>query len=115
MRITKRAVARWTIAAVAGAVVATLAAYAESYYSLLNVLAMTILKPSPQFVFDWSSRLLLQVILLMPFALLGCLVAISVYRRILRLKDDGECRCRKCGYILKGISKPECSECGEVI
>ncbi len=28
---------------------------------------------------------------------------------------DRETRCRKCGYILKGISEPRCSECGERI
>ncbi len=28
---------------------------------------------------------------------------------------DGETRCRKCGYILKGIREPICSECGERI
>ncbi|UCG12348.1 MAG: hypothetical protein JSU72_17920 [Deltaproteobacteria bacterium] len=28
---------------------------------------------------------------------------------------DGETRCRKCGYILKGIPEPRCSECGERI
>ena len=28
---------------------------------------------------------------------------------------DGETRCRKCGYILRGISEPRCSECGEKI
>jgi hypothetical protein len=28
---------------------------------------------------------------------------------------DPETRCRKCGYILRGISEPRCSECGEVI
>ena len=28
---------------------------------------------------------------------------------------DGETRCRKCGYILRGISEPRCSECGERI
>ena len=27
----------------------------------------------------------------------------------------GETVCRKCGYILKGITKPRCSECGERI
>ncbi len=26
-----------------------------------------------------------------------------------------ETRCRKCGYILRGISEPRCSECGERI
>jgi hypothetical protein len=28
---------------------------------------------------------------------------------------ERETRCRKCGYILRGISEPKCSECGEVI
>lgn len=29
--------------------------------------------------------------------------------------DDGETRCRTCGYILRGISEPRCPECGERI
>ena len=29
--------------------------------------------------------------------------------------DDGETRCRDCGYILRGISEPRCPECGERI
>ena len=28
---------------------------------------------------------------------------------------DTETRCRKCGYILRGISEPRCPECGERI
>ena len=32
-----------------------------------------------------------------------------------RAQSDGETRCRKCGYILKGITEPRCSECGERI
>ncbi len=45
----------------------------------------------------------------------GCVVTVLVYSFILTPRDDGETRCRRCGYILKGLSKPECSECGEVI
>lgn len=29
--------------------------------------------------------------------------------------DGSETRCRKCGYILRGIPEPRCSECGERI
>jgi hypothetical protein len=29
--------------------------------------------------------------------------------------NDRETHCRKCGYILRGISEPRCSECGERI
>ncbi len=28
---------------------------------------------------------------------------------------DPETRCRKCGYILRGITEPRCPECGERI
>ena len=28
---------------------------------------------------------------------------------------DGHTRCGKCGYILKGLTEPRCSECGEQI
>jgi len=32
-----------------------------------------------------------------------------------RSVSDRETRCRKCGYILRGITEPRCSECGERI
>ena len=37
-------------------------------------------------------------------------------RRYYRARSqDGETRCRKCGYILRGITEPRCPECGERI
>ena len=39
----------------------------------------------------------------------------SVISLFITKNHDSECRCRKCGYILKGIKKPECPECGEPI
>jgi hypothetical protein len=30
-------------------------------------------------------------------------------------RQDDETRCRKCAYILRGISEPRCPECGERI
>lgn len=30
-------------------------------------------------------------------------------------RGDGETRCRKCKYILRGLSEPRCPECGEPI
>jgi len=32
-----------------------------------------------------------------------------------RLNLERETHCRKCGYILRGISEPRCPECGERI
>ncbi len=46
----------------------------------------------------------------------GPIVA-TVLAHLLTPKErlDGETRCRKCGYILKGLTEPRCSECGERI
>ena len=54
------------------------------------------------------------------FGLPTALVAISVYGLMTRCLGahesfDGETHCRKCGYILRGITEPRCSECGERI
>ena len=57
------------------------------------------------------------------FALFGLIMVFAsptlaaVLAHLLTPKDrlDGETRCRKCGYILKGLTEPRCSECGERI
>lgn len=51
----------------------------------------------------------------LPITLIAALAAVIVYRLPPRARIDPECRCRRCGYIFKGLSKPECPECGEVI
>ena len=35
--------------------------------------------------------------------------------KVNELTGNGETRCRKCRYILKGITEPRCPECGERI
>jgi len=51
---------------------------------------------------------------------LPCLVSVAIYGVLTSFcppKGDfeRETRCRKCGYILRGITEPRCSECGERI
>jgi len=45
--------------------------------------------------------------------------AVGIYglltRRYYESRPTGETRCRRCGYILRGISEPRCPECGERI
>jgi len=48
------------------------------------------------------------------FSLVG-VVVYGALTRWLRVAQDNETRCRKCGYILRGITEPRCSECGERI
>ena len=45
-----------------------------------------------------------------------CLATDAVLRRVNWSRPiDPETRCRKCGYILRGITEPRCPECGEHI
>ena len=51
-------------------------------------------------------------------SLLPLVVAVGVYAHLTKRYGPrlyGETRCRKCGDILRGISEPRCSECGERI
>ena len=62
----------------------------------------------------------LHVPLQLVFLFLVCVISIAVYglltRRYYDLKaQDTETRCRRCGYILRGITRPRCPECGERI
>ena len=54
---------------------------------------------------------------LLKFSLYGVPIAVYLYltRRFGPKTPDAETRCRKCGYILRGISEPRCPECGEKI
>ena len=51
------------------------------------------------------------------FPLVLCLAIYGVLTRTLgpRVLSDGHIRCRKCHYILRGITEPRCPECGEGI
>ena len=42
---------------------------------------------------------------------------LAIHAAVSRRDGDSpqETRCRKCGYILRGIPEPRCSECGERI
>ena len=46
-------------------------------------------------------------------------IAVVTYHQLVmrvgRGLADGETHCRKCNYILRGISEPRCPECGERI
>ena len=48
-------------------------------------------------------------------ALTFCACLGWVMLTITAARGDSETRCRKCGYILKGLSEPRCPECGTPI
>ena len=63
-----------------------------------------------------AGRYTLSVALLFAFfGFLGGPMIATVLAHLLtpREKKDGHTRCGKCGYILKGLTEPRCSECGE--
>ena len=43
------------------------------------------------------------------------ITTVILYALTPRESRDGHTRCGKCGYILKGLTEPRCSECGERI
>ena len=50
-----------------------------------------------------------------PAALIAACTFAKLSKRYGKARADGESRCRRCGYILRGLSEPRCSECGEWI
>ncbi|MHC4672725.1 MAG: hypothetical protein ACYTBZ_09595, partial [Planctomycetota bacterium] len=51
-------------------------------------------------------------VLVIAFAVYGVLTHFFGHSHI---DNDNETRCRRCGYILRGITEPRCPECGEKI
>ena len=68
--------------------------------------------PGVAFMVIWLGAVL--VIFVIP-PVVGVAVYSILARRYGPQAWDGETRCRKCGYILRGIREPRCSECGEKI
>ena len=106
MQVTKQSAARVTIAVASGTIAIVIGYNIEAYF------AGWVSGWTPT---TWWSEMSPLIIYGGPLFVIGCLLAVFVYANIFRPEQDGECRCRRCGYILKGISKPECPECGEVI
>ncbi len=58
----------------------------------------------------------ISAMLVMSIFLIGPAVTTGIrYALTQRETKDGHTRCGKCGYILKGLTEPRCSECGERI
>ncbi len=60
-------------------------------------------------------RLTYTLPVVVPPALIAILAFVVVTRRYGPAASDGETRCRRCDYILRGLSIPRCPECGEAI
>jgi hypothetical protein len=61
----------------------------------------------PRVIFDAATGITVWV-------LASCLVYELLFGRQ-AAPEDGESRCRRCSYILRGLSAPRCPECGEPI
>lgn len=122
MRITRREAVRILIAAVSGAAATSVVEKVDALYlgwSQSVFLSDPITNVIEYLLFYFNFQITYSIIFALtqtfPYTLLGCLIGVLVYRTILKPRVGQECRCRKCGYILRGLSRPQCSECGEVI
>lgn len=61
----------------------------------------------------WRGSFVLLTVL--PAALIGVCTFATLSKHYQKGHGDGESHCRRCGYILRGLSEPRCSECGEWI
>ena len=61
----------------------------------------------------WFAR----VELILPITSSVGVIVFAVLTHLFRKRPfpDNETRCRKCGYILRGLPEPRCPECGERI
>lgn len=61
-----------------------------------------------------TSQPIAEVVLVSVLCVPGLPAALYAFHRLSRRPAfDGETRCRNCGYLLRGLVRPVCSECGE--
>lgn len=96
--------------------------HSEAYWSwlVLGTLSQTIFQIGKALYDPTSGPWPVYMLSIFIYYLPIILVAFMTYALMTRyfgpkVKADSETRCRKCGYILKGIREPICSECGERI
>ena len=80
---------------------------ASGWLTVLVVWTLTGLRP-----IDQLEAAAFVVTIILPPVVAALTYPFIVY--LSRDRDD-ETRCRKCGYILRGITEPRCPECGERI
>ena len=68
----------------------------------------------PRSVPDGRFAMMADLVVVSVLAVRGVVVGIVLYAH-LRAPGGGQTRCRKCGYILRGLTEPRCPECGERI
>ena len=78
--------------------------------------AAFVVDPSQTLLSEFEQALMIASVFCFPPLSIAFLIY-GLYTRYLGPSEqtDNETRCRKCQYILKGISEPRCPECGERI
>jgi hypothetical protein len=88
--------------------------YRESLMALLVERTSVVGRSGPGWAPLW--KLSYAIATTGPGSLVGVLVFVALTRRFgPRPDDDPYTRCRRCGHILCGLSRPRCPECGELI
>jgi len=108
---------KWYWRALVAVIVGTVSVFFSE--ALIDVLFHII-----EIVFTWVSAITITLawIRTIAQALVGLTISVLALGTYIALTHfygniyiDNEIHCRKCGYILRGISEPRCSECGERI
>ncbi len=95
---------------------ATIAVVAGWLTGVLHLAGASVSVNSPRPDFADAFLVMLNVsFYLLPMLLVSVTVFWMLTKYFGPIPLDSETRCRKCGYILRGIREPICSECGERI
>ncbi len=67
----------------------------------------------PWEIYSLPNFLVHRLVTWLLYSITASMVGLWAYKKL--SEDDCETRCRRCGYILRGLREPRCSECGQEI
>jgi hypothetical protein len=102
------AVVTWEVALLVMCIVA----YEFGLPYQINQLGWKLFGPAED-LYSFSNLILPRLIAWLLYSIPASCIGLYVYRRF--GGGEYETYCRRCGYILRGLTEPKCSECGEVI
>jgi hypothetical protein len=103
-----RAVIAWE----AAILILCIVAYEFGLASQIHQLGSKLLGPAEN-VYGFSNLVLPRLIAWLLYSIPASCLGLFTYMKL--GGGDRETHCRRCGYILRGLTEPKCSECGEVI
>ena len=111
-------IAGWIIALLLIVQIPVIILFDNVYYRLAELIwdSLELIEPYPSETLSYLHLIVQFLAISLPVLVIALVTCYFVARRYGPVwQYDGETRCRRCKYILRGISEPRCPECGERI